>query len=113
QSSAFILNYRNRSGRERRITLGSPPAWTVAAARNQAAELRRRIDAGSDPLAELETERTAPTVCDLAERFEKDELPKRRAKTRADYASILRLHILPRLGKLKVGFMAASAGTVS
>ena len=99
---ACFLDYRNPSGRQRRITIGSPPAWTATAARDQAAELRRRIDAGSDPLAELETERTAPTIRDLAERFEKDELPKRRAKTRADYSTILRLHILPRLGKLKV-----------
>jgi integrase len=99
---AYFLDYRNSSGRQRRLTIGSPPAWTTAAARDQAAELRRRIDAGSDPLAELETERTAPTICDLAERFEKDELPKRRVNTQYDYSAILRRHILPRLGKLKV-----------
>ncbi len=99
---SFIMNYRNKGGRERRMTIGSPPAWTVAAARKKAAELRYLIDAGEDPLAESEAERNAPTVWDLAERFEKDELPKRRPATRLDYSAILRRHILPRLGKLKV-----------
>jgi hypothetical protein len=87
---AYFLDYRNSNGRQRRITIGSPPAWTAAAARDQAAELRRRIDAGSDPLAELETERNAPTIRDLSERFERDELPKRRANTQYDYSAILR-----------------------
>ena len=99
---AFVLNYRNQGGRERRLTIGSPPAWTITAARKQAAELRYRIDTGDDPLAELDAERNAPTVKDLAERFERDELPKRRPATGLDYSAILRLHILPRLGKLKV-----------
>lgn len=46
---SFVLNYRIK-GRERRITIGSYPTWTVLAARKQAEELRRRIDRGDDPL---------------------------------------------------------------
>src|SRR5437879_3625155 len=66
---AFILNYRTRSGRERRITIGAWPAWTVTAARAEAAALKRRIDAGDDPLAERQEARDAPTMSELLDRF--------------------------------------------
>ena len=99
---AFILNYRTRAGRERRLTIGSPPAWPLAAARAEAAVLRREIDAGGDPLADRKAGREGPTVADLADRFVADELPKRRASTRADYAGMIRLYIRPALGQLKI-----------
>jgi integrase len=101
-SRAFILNYRTNAGRERRLTIGSPPAWTLAAAREAAAEHRHRIDGGGDPLADLTAGREAPTMCDLADRFIADELPKRRESTRVDYAAIIRRYISPALGRLKV-----------
>jgi integrase len=99
---AFILNYRTSAGRERRLTIGSPRAWTVAAARDHAAELMRRVDAGDDPLAEEKAGREAPTMADLADRFEADELPKRRKATQLEYSAILRRYLRPSLGKAKV-----------
>jgi hypothetical protein len=81
---AFILNYRNRAGRARRLTIGDFPTWSLGAARGEAAELRREIDAGGDPLADLKAGREAPTVATLADRFIADELPKRRETTRID-----------------------------
>ena len=59
---AFILNYRTRSGRERRFTIGKHPVWTVTAAREEAARLLRRIDDGDDPLGNRVDARVAPTV---------------------------------------------------
>src|SRR5690242_20588867 len=56
---AFIFNYRI-GGRERRLTIGSPPAWTVAQARDRAGQLRRMVDVGEDPMAERHEARTAP-----------------------------------------------------
>jgi len=100
---SFILNYHRRSdGRERRYTVGGHPAWSVAAARERAAELRRHVDAGGDPVGELELERGAPTVNDLADRFENEHLPRKRPSTAKDYRSILTGHIRPALGKRKV-----------
>ena len=43
---AFVLNYRTKAGRERRFTIGSFPEWKTAAARIEAAELKKRIDRG-------------------------------------------------------------------
>src|SRR5450631_913563 len=59
---AFILNYRTKAGRQRRLTIGSPPAWNLSAARDEAAKLCRKIDAGEDPLGNLTADRQAPTV---------------------------------------------------
>jgi integrase len=98
---AFILNYRV-GGRERRITIGSFPDWSVSAAREHAKGLKRRIDQGQDPMGERHEERAAPTIDTLADRFEAEHLAKRRAATQKDYRSILKLHIRPKLGRIKV-----------
>ncbi len=51
-SRAFVLNYRNLEGRERRYTIGSYPAWSVEAARKRAGEIKRQIARGDDPQGE-------------------------------------------------------------
>jgi hypothetical protein len=97
---AFVLNYRRRSDAlARRFTIGSYPAWSVAAARERAKELKRRIDAGGDPVGEHEAERAAPTVADLCERFLREHVAKQRPHTQADYTSMVRNDILPALGR--------------
>lgn len=101
-SRSFVLNYRNHKGRERRYTIGAFPAWKVAAARAEAAELKKRVDRGDDPLAEIKEQRLAPTVADLCRRFEEDHLPKLRARSVEDYRSMLNRYILPSFGRLKV-----------
>lgn len=98
---AFILNYR-ADGRERRLTIGSFPDWTVKAAREQAKALKRQVDVGEDPMADRHADRAAPTIDSLADRFELEHLAKRRATTSADYKGILRLYIRPQLGKIRV-----------
>src|SRR6476646_9324693 len=50
---SFVLNYRTRGTRERRYTIGSFPEWRTGAAREQAIKLKKRIDNGEDPMAEL------------------------------------------------------------
>jgi integrase len=82
---AFILNYRTRSGRERRLTIGAWPAWTVTAARAEAASLKRRIDAGDDPLADRQELRDAPTVSELLDRFQVEHVAKKRRATQRSY----------------------------
>jgi len=58
---AFIFNYRTRAGRQRRLKIGSPPTYTVEAARMVAKRHRHAVDQGSDPLADWHGERDAPT----------------------------------------------------
>ena len=102
-SKSFVLNYRRRSdGVERRYTIGSWPAWSVASAREEAARLKRLIDSGGDPVGEHQAERTAPTVADLSARFLEEHVSKLRRHTRRDYESMLRNDILPALARMKV-----------
>jgi integrase len=100
-TKSFILDYRI-DGRERRYTIGQYPAWSVAAAREEAQKLRRRIDRGEDIMGERQAAREAPTVRDLAERYREEHLPKKRPGSRRDDESMLRRHVLPELGQLKV-----------
>lgn len=98
---SFVLTYRV-AGQERRLTIGSFSDWTVAEARKEARKLRKRIDQGEDPLAEREAERAAPTIKQLAERYEFERLPRNRPRTQIEYKAIIRQWILPVLGNKKV-----------
>ena len=99
---AFILNYRTRSGRERRYTIGAFPDWKTAVARDEAANLKRRIDVGEDPLSDVEADRNAKTMADLCQRFQDEHLAKRRPSTRRDYKAIIDREILPAMKHKKV-----------
>src|SRR5215831_14454039 len=103
---SWCLNYRVKdTGRERRITIGDVAAWPIAEARKRAAELRREVDAGGDPLGDREEKRQkrrAPTVAELWDRFIAEALPSRGVRTRDEYRAMARDWILPALGRLKV-----------
>ncbi|WP_323034889.1 tyrosine-type recombinase/integrase [Pararhodobacter sp.] len=95
---AFTLDYRH-AGRQRRMTFGRWPDWSVAAARERAKELRREIDAGGDPLAERGTMREAPRVDDLIERYCAQHLPKLAERNAADQRSALAKMVAPVWGR--------------
>jgi integrase len=73
---SFFLNYR-ANGIERRVTIGEFPLHKAAGARNEARELRKRIDAGEDPASDRRKRRDAATVQDLLDRYVQDHLPKK------------------------------------
>ena len=100
-AKSFVLNYR-ADGRERRLTIGSWPSWTASAARERAKALRREIDTGGDPLARREAARQAPTVATLARRYLEEHAPRKRASSAAEDLSMVRQHVVPRLGRLRV-----------
>jgi integrase len=103
---SFILNYRTRLGRERRFTIGSFPDWKTGGARMEAAELKRQIDRGGDPLGDIVANRAAPTVTDLCARFESEYLPRKRPSTQTTYRQQIAAEIIPALGRLKVANVA-------
>lgn len=116
---SFILNYVV-NGVERRMTIGKyvvpgvdrgarHSIWSSTAAREEARELRRKVDRGIDPLSEKKgqeaaaaAERDAPTVQDLFERYDKEHLPHKSVRAAADDRSIWKKLVLPTLGKMKV-----------
>jgi integrase len=99
---AFVLTYRTKLGRQRRITIGTFPDWSVVGAREEARRLKREIDSGRDPLAAIESAKAEPTVAELAERVAETHFARKRPRTRAEYLRLLRVHLLPALGKLRV-----------
>jgi integrase len=102
---SFIINY-SIAGRERRYTVGSYPAWSVAVAREEAKRLRRDIDRGVDPLGEREAERSASTVNHLCDRYLAEHAPKKRSQS--DDASMIRRFVRRSLGNRKVASIGYS-----
>ena len=106
-AKSFVLNYR-LGGHELRITIGAYPDWSVAAAREHARTLKRRINLGDDPMQERHDDRVAPTMAELCDRFEQEYLPKRRPATQRDYRGILNTYVRPKLGRIKVADLVHS-----
>lgn len=80
--TAFIFNYTHE-GRDRRMTIGEYPAWSVTAARQAAAKLRMQVDAGEEPLEQQRVARAEYTLAQLWERYELAVLPKKAEATQS------------------------------
>jgi integrase len=104
-SKSFVLDYR-AEGRQRRITIGAHPDWKVAAARDTAKNMKREVDHGRDPMGERQAQREAPTVMEMWERYQREHLPQKSARSQVDERIMWEKIILPRFGKMKVGAIA-------
>ena len=91
---AFTYSYRFQ-GRQRRITIGRWPQWSVTAARDRVKELRRQIDSGVDPAAEKAAALSAPRIADLVDRYQEEHLPRLAARNASDQRSMLEKFVLP------------------
>ena len=98
---AFVLTYTTRAGRQGRYTIGGADRWTATDARRRAKELKAEIDAGGDPVADLQAERGAPTVAALIARFREEHFPRLRSSSAEDYERMIRCHVLPHFGEHK------------
>ncbi|MCU9840570.1 site-specific integrase [Ruegeria sp. WL0004] len=105
-SRSFVLNYTvNR--RERRMTIGSYPAWSASAAREEAKRLRRMIDQGEDPLEERNQRKAAPNVGDLWIEYERIHLPTLSERSQTDQRGMWMKYILPDLQYVQVRELAS------
>lgn len=99
--TAFVFNYVC-SGRERRVTIGQYPAWSVSGARDEAKRLRRKVDVGEDPLEDRQAARQELTLRELWEQYERDILPRKAPSSQRNERSIWGRLILPELGRKKL-----------
>jgi integrase len=90
----FTIDYRH-AGRQRRMTIGRWPGWSVTAARERAKELRRAIDEGQDPLSVKDNLREAPRVKDMIDRYIAEHLPKLAKTNASDQVSMLKQMLEP------------------
>src|SRR5438270_3199932 len=99
----YIIEYRNRERRKRRITLGPHGKLTVDQARKRARQDIAAVGRGEDPADVQLTERRALTFAELAKRYlEQHARPKKKPASVAADERILRLYVLPALGRRKV-----------
>jgi hypothetical protein len=88
--------------RQRRITIGSYPDWSVQAARKEAGDLKKLVDKGDDPMGERHARRATPTVDDLWLRCQQNHLPRKAEHSQVDERIMWEKSILPEFGKHKV-----------
>ncbi|RTL88092.1 MAG: DUF4102 domain-containing protein [Hyphomicrobiales bacterium] len=99
---SFILQYRNKDGRQRRLTLGRYGVITPDQGRKAAQLALARVLDGEDPVTERRTARAAPLLDDLLDRYLAEHVDVHNAtRTRADVRATLTRHVRPRLGALK------------
>ena len=103
---AFVFSY-SLHGRERRMTIGDYPHWSVTAARDKAKQLHRQVSDGNDPLEQRQQAAAAPTVADLWEYFKTNHLPTVSDKHAGEQVKYWEQHILPLLGRRKLVTLAS------
>jgi len=96
----YIVQYR-QGGRSRRAVVGDHGRMTPEKARSEAKKLLGLVETGHDPIKAKKAERAIPTFQTIATDF-MGAPAERKARTMVSYESLLRLHILPAIGKMKV-----------
>src|SRR4051794_30139965 len=68
-SKSFILQYRNRNGRSRRLTIGRYGVLTPEQGRQRARRLLADVSHGKDPAADRAADRDAMTIAELCREY--------------------------------------------
>jgi integrase len=114
---SFLIQFRNRQGRSRRLTVGQYGRLTPEEARREARRLLSDVERGLDPVERRLEERHAITVGELCREYlSKAEagliigrkgLPKKASTLEIDRGRIAR-HIVPLLGKKPLRDLASA-----
>jgi integrase len=97
----YSVIFRNRENRQHWYKLGRHPILTPHLARQEAIKVLRAVTLGEDPSAERTALRTGMTIAQLCDEYSARENGKKPATIRSD-TSRIKLHIKPKLGKLRV-----------
>jgi integrase len=89
----WVFDWRT-DRRQRRVTLGQHPSWTVGKARAYASKLRVRVDSGED-IAPARGQQ----IAELIETWLETVRLTRRPGTAAGYRRLITAHIIPIFGK--------------
>ena len=102
-AKSYVLTYRLRDGRQRRMTIGRADQMLVIDARREAQALLLRIGQGDDPLGEVEIERGAPTMALLWDRYVAEHMTvNKRPRSQVEDRTMWCKYIEPAMGGRKV-----------
>ncbi len=101
-AKTFLVQYR-AGGRQRRVKVGRYGPLTADEARLEARQLLGDVAKGENPAEEIATERRAPTVDQVADRFLRDHVAVRiKASTARNYVAFMTYVVKPRWGARKI-----------
>ncbi len=102
-AKTFVIQYRNRSGRSRRLSIGKLGKITLDQARKEAVRLMGQVATGHDPAEERRMRLRSETVEQLAEIYMKEHCAGRcKPRTIEAHNWLLGKFIKPRLGTRKL-----------
>jgi integrase len=104
-SATYLVQYRNREGRTRRLALGKVGVLTPDEARGLARQTLAAVAKGADPSTERHKIRNAVTVAELCELYMKDAETRPipiKSSTRAMDRSRIEVHVKPLIGRMKI-----------
>jgi len=99
---SFVVQYR-ADGRQRRMKIGRYDPLTADEGRIEARKLLGEVAKGGNPAEEVASERRAPTVAEVADRFVRDHVNVRiKASTSRNYVAFMKYVVKPRWGVRKI-----------
>ena len=96
---SFCVVFQRKDGKKASVTIGKAEAWTVKAASENAAALRKLHDEGKDIRAYVQEERSGQDVDALIKVWREDYRHGLKPTSQASYDSLMKVVISPMLGK--------------
>ncbi|CAH1653385.1 Site-specific recombinase XerD [Hyphomicrobiales bacterium] len=97
--ASYILKYRNREGRQRKLAIGRVGTLTTEEARNATRLRIAEVTQGADPSAERQKVRKAITVAELCDLYLAEAEGRVKASTLAMDKSRIERHVKPLIGR--------------